>query len=146
MGCDIQCFLQKKNKDKNWRAIEEIEIMRDYYLFGIINNVRREDFPPMAAGFIISPGKSEEINGYGAHKEYEATIVVLPMLEDEEYDEDAYYLGDHSWCILDLKMMMAWKYWDKIEDTYTRDVLNTMLTRLLEYPRNAARYLIGFDN
>jgi glutathione S-transferase len=145
MGCDIHCYLQKKNKDKNWRAIEEIELMRDYYLFGIINNVRREDFPPMAFGFIISD-KSEQLNGYRAHKEYEATIVALPMREEEESAEDDYYLGEHRLCILDLKMMMAWKYWDKIEDAYTRDVLNTMLTRLLEYPRNAARYLIGFDD
>jgi hypothetical protein len=148
MGCDMHCFVQKKNKEGQWRAIHEVEILRDYDLFGIINNVRREHLPPMAIAFIPTLEEAQK-DGYQQHPTYEGIFSPL-MLDQDSIDPDEEgepnYLGEHSFCLLDFKMMVKWKHWHQIEDDYTYKQLLILVSTLLRTDHVNYRYIIGFDN
>ena len=78
MGCDIHCYIEyKPTKNKNWYSFGEVNVDRNYILFGIMAGVRYCGCSP-----VVEPkGIPKDISWYTADS---YTLYVVDKKTDEE--------------------------------------------------------------
>ena len=158
MGCDIHLFLQTKKKSSDaWVITEEIDLGRDYDLFGILSGVRTNHYRP-----IVSSGHMETVDV----QRREFTLQVPTEFGKDTifragipYGEDGHvYVGDHSFHTLTLTDLLSYRHYNKIdspipfaEDDERSHLCNTLGRLIIKLLANTnrvteARYIVGYDS
>jgi hypothetical protein len=131
MGADISMFAEVRGEDKQWRPVDvetglpelkEIEIDRNYALFGALAGVRR----PQGCVTIPTPRG-------------------LPVNASWQVREEAGFDG-HSYSYLYLRELIAYDWGTQITDDFCMTVL-PKLSKLMEagYSIDEIRILFWFD-
>ena len=152
-------YLQTKPKPGGeWKAIEQIELGRDYSLFDLLSNVRGNQYTPIVEprSMEVTPVIRDE-HTYDIPIEFGKNTLLRCSLGYD--DPNTMYVGDHSFSVLTLDDLLKYKHYKDIDDsTYTVDadgtayylsgVIGRLIIKLLANTNRQieARYIIGYDS
>lgn len=135
MGCDIHMYLETKPKlNGKWRLKKEIDIGRNYILFGLLAGVRYDLLPPISESRGLPYDLSKELR--------------RSLNEDISSDDlDGPWLGDHSFSYLDLADFQEYEEWECVEDENEYGVQDVVKDIVYELVSNQySRIVFGFDS
>lgn len=133
MGCDIHCYLERKDGDR-WELVDAVKIDRDYNLFGILAGVRNQGgWNPIASQRGLPDDASEELKAI----EFSSTNPNDPLSTHS-----------HSWLTIAELIEYPWSthqssLWTP-KEACTHFWINTMPWLQLQNPDN--RIVFWFDN
>ena len=166
MGCDIHAYIEYKHWGDKWWPFANLDIDRDYQLFGLMAGVRRSDIDPVAQPRGVPSDASWKVNDEnelfvsddpsgGREKPYVSKADAARWLNQgiSQQGHSESYITDpdwhtHSWLTIPELRQVIKRYEDGCEQDAPNEVRATLASMLMlcgEDEENA-RLVFWFDN